>query len=67
MHDKWIAKFSLHAVGRGYVNKQGVDYYNGLIDYMIEKGIEPYANLYHYDLPDALEKMYGGLLNKRVV
>ncbi|GAB4846794.1 Beta-glucosidase 44 [Ancistrocladus abbreviatus] len=30
-------------------------------------GITPYANLYHYDLPLALEKKYGGLLNRRVV
>ncbi|KAJ6373893.1 hypothetical protein OIU78_029564, partial [Salix suchowensis] len=29
---------------------------------MIERGITPYANLYHYDLPLALEKKYNGLL-----
>lgn len=53
--------------GEGKVNWAGVAYYNRLIDYMIEKGITPYANLYHYDLPEALEKKYGGLLSKRVV
>lgn len=30
-------------------------------------GITPYANLYHYDLPLALEKRYKGLLSYRVV
>ncbi|TVU33792.1 hypothetical protein EJB05_15600 [Eragrostis curvula] len=30
-------------------------------------GITPYANLYHYDLPEALELEYGGLLNRKVV
>ncbi|KAJ6411331.1 hypothetical protein OIU84_007986 [Salix udensis] len=49
--------------GAGKVNWKGVAYYNRLIDYMIEKGITPYANLYHYDLPLALEKKYNGLLS----
>lgn len=30
-------------------------------------GITPYANLYHYDLPEALEKKYKGLLSREVV
>ncbi|XP_031500448.2 beta-glucosidase 44-like, partial [Nymphaea colorata] len=53
--------------GTGKVNQKGVDYYNRLIDYMLEKGITPYANLYHYDLPEALEQKYNGLLSRRVV
>ncbi|CAN6454492.1 unnamed protein product [Victoria cruziana] len=53
--------------GVGKVNQKGVDYYNRLIDYMLEKGITPYANLYHYDLPEALEQKYKGLLSRRVV
>ncbi|RZC82420.1 hypothetical protein C5167_045204 [Papaver somniferum] len=53
--------------GTGKVNWKGVAYYNRLIDYMLEQGITPYANLYHYDLPNALEERYGGLLSRRVV
>ncbi|XP_071724709.1 beta-glucosidase 44-like [Rutidosis leptorrhynchoides] len=53
--------------GAGRVNWKGVAYYNKLIDYMIEKGITPYANLYHYDLPQALQEKYGGWLNDQVV
>lgn len=53
--------------GTGKVNKEGVAYYNRLIDYMVKQGITPYANLYHYDMPLALEKKYGGWLNKQVV
>ncbi|CAJ2628154.1 unnamed protein product [Trifolium pratense] len=53
--------------GTGKVNWKGVAYYNRLIDYMLEKGITPYANLYHYDLPLALELKYNGLLSRNVV
>ncbi|XP_023552080.1 beta-glucosidase 44-like isoform X2 [Cucurbita pepo subsp. pepo] len=53
--------------GSGEVNWKGVAYYNRLIDYMIQRGITPYANLYHYDLPLALQERYGGLLDKQIV
>ncbi|KAL0690740.1 hypothetical protein Bca4012_090419 [Brassica carinata] len=53
--------------GTGKINWKGVDYYNRLINYLIQKGITPYANLYHYDLPLALEKKYKGLLDRQVV
>uniref|UniRef100_A0A9I9DER5 Beta-glucosidase 44-like n=1 Tax=Cucumis melo TaxID=3656 RepID=A0A9I9DER5_CUCME len=53
--------------GTGEVNWKGVAYYNRLIDYMIQQGITPYANLYHYDLPLALQERYGGLLDKQIV
>ncbi|KAJ4706959.1 putative Beta-glucosidase [Melia azedarach] len=52
--------------GTGKVNRLGVAYYNRLINYMLEQGITPYANLYHYDLPLALQKKYKGLLNRQV-
>ncbi|KAF3437201.1 hypothetical protein FNV43_RR19954 [Rhamnella rubrinervis] len=53
--------------GTGKVNWEGVAYYNRLINYMIKRGITPYANLYHYDLPQALEEKYLGLLNEQVI
>ncbi|XP_022715717.1 beta-glucosidase 44-like [Durio zibethinus] len=53
--------------GTGEVNWKGVAYYNRLIDYMLEKGITPHANLYHYDLPLALQERYGGFLSKQIV
>ncbi|KAK9664443.1 hypothetical protein RND81_14G042400 [Saponaria officinalis] len=53
--------------GSGKINGEGVAYYNRLIDYLLKRGIIPYVNLYHYDLPLALEKKYMGLLSRRVV
>ncbi|KAK4280720.1 hypothetical protein QN277_012304 [Acacia crassicarpa] len=53
--------------GTGQVNWLGVAYYNRLINYLLKRGITPYANLYHYDLPLALELRYNGLLSRHVV
>ncbi|XP_042425970.1 beta-glucosidase 26-like [Zingiber officinale] len=53
--------------GTGKVNWEGVDYYDRLIDYLIQQGITPYANLYHYDLPLALNEEYLGWLSPKIV
>ncbi|TVU43068.1 hypothetical protein EJB05_09504 [Eragrostis curvula] len=53
--------------GTGTVNQEGVEYYNRLIDYLVEQGIAPYANLYHYDLPLALHEQYLGWLSPKIV
>ncbi|KAG1368123.1 beta-glucosidase 1 [Cocos nucifera] len=53
--------------GVGKVNWKGVAYYNRLIDYLLKQGVTPYANLYHYDLPQALEVQYNGLLSPKIV
>jgi beta-glucosidase len=49
--------------GRGAVNATGLDFYDRLVDRLLESGIAPYATLYHWDLPLALHAK-GGWLNR---
>lgn len=49
------------------INEEGVDFYNRLIDVLLDAGITPYVTLFHWDLPQALEDEYGGWLNRNVI
>jgi len=45
--------------GRGSVESRGLGFYERLIDGCLERGLQPFATLYHWDLPLALEKRGG--------
>jgi len=45
--------------GTGQVNQAGLDFYDRLVDTLLEKGIEPFVTLYHWDLPQALQDKRG--------
>ena len=46
------------------VNRSGIAYYKELVHDLLVQGITPFVTIYHWDLPDELEKRYEGLLNK---
>ncbi|MDU1424968.1 MAG: family 1 glycosylhydrolase, partial [Klebsiella michiganensis] len=50
----------------GAPNPDAVRFYHAYLDEMIENGIEPMINLYHFDMPEALQKQYGGFESAHV-
>ncbi|MCX7969061.1 MAG: GH1 family beta-glucosidase [Armatimonadetes bacterium] len=51
--------------GAGTVNPKGLDFYDRLVDGLLEAGIKPFITLYHWDLPQALQDI-GGWANRDV-
>ncbi|KAK2968280.1 hypothetical protein RJ640_016212, partial [Escallonia rubra] len=51
----------------GGVNEAGIKYYNNFINELLANGLQPYVTLFHWDVPQALEKAYGGFLSPKIV
>ncbi|WP_329519038.1 GH1 family beta-glucosidase [Spirillospora sp. NBC_01491] len=58
-----IAWPRVQPAGSGAVNAKGLDFYERLVDGLLERGIAPAATLYHWDLPQPLEDA-GGWMNR---
>lgn len=52
--------------GTGATNRAGLDFYDRLVDALLEAGIEPWVTLYHWDLPQVLQDR-GGWPDRGVV
>ncbi|GAB6168321.1 6-phospho-beta-glucosidase GmuD [Clostridium carnis] len=52
--------------GFGEVNEKAVEFYNNVINEMIKNGVEPFVNLFHFDMPMELQNI-GGWENRDVV
>jgi beta-glucosidase len=61
-----IAWPRIFPTGSGTPNQKGIDFYRRVIDELTAAGIEPLVNLFHWDLPQALQDK-GGFANRDIV
>lgn len=52
--------------GTGEVNPKAVEFYRDYFQELLDNGIEPFINLYHFDMPMSLQNE-GGWLNRKTV
>jgi len=52
--------------GTGTPNQKGVDFYHRVIDACLERDLEPWVTLYHWDLPQILQDK-GGWMNRQSI
>ncbi|KAF1677693.1 glycoside hydrolase family 1 protein [Bacillus sp. SKDU12] len=52
--------------GTGEINAKATEFYNDVIDELIANDIEPFVNLFHFDMPIELQKT-GGWVNRETV
>ncbi|XP_042449657.1 beta-glucosidase 12-like [Zingiber officinale] len=51
----------------GGINREGIDFYNNLINDLLDNDLQPFVTLFHWDLPQSLESEYLGFLSPLVV
>lgn len=61
-----IAWPRIQPLGRGPANPEGIAFYHRLLDALLDRGIQPWVTIYHWDLPQALQDA-GGWQNRDTV
>jgi beta-glucosidase len=51
--------------GTGKPNEQGLAFYERVVETILAAGIEPFATLFHWDLPQALQDRFGGWQSRK--
>jgi beta-glucosidase len=54
-----VSATPLIPAGWSGINQAGIDFYSRLIDALLERGVTPYATLFHWDLPQGLQERGG--------
>lgn len=49
------------------IPSRGLAFYDRLIDYLLEKGIQPFVTLYHFECPQAAVDAFGGWRSRQMV
>lgn len=57
----------IYPSGRGEVNEEGLKFYENLIDELIKNNIKPIITVYHWDLPQHLQDLYGGWESREII
>ena len=60
-----IAWPRIQPTGSAAINSAGLDFYSRLVDGLLQRGVEPYLTLYHWDLPAALQRDNNGWADRR--
>ena len=48
-------------------NKKGLEFYDEIINYLLDKKIEPFVTLYHFECPQALVDAFGGWKSRKMI
>lgn len=62
-----IAWSRIYPDNSGKVNQKGIDFYNNLINELIQHGITPIVTVYHYDMPVWIDKQYDGWYGRGII
>jgi beta-glucosidase len=59
-----IAWTRIFPQGKGKVNRKGIDFYNRLVDELLDANITPFVTLFHWDFPQYLMEKCNGWLGR---